>query len=576
MTGLRLISAYFLLAVATNAQAVINGPSESTGTFTLHWSSLPVGVVSASMLIDQTTGQTYYGPSTNPNSGSQTFTLPNGTYYFREEQCMSFSLGGSYVCMTMDTHTVVVSDGASPPPGATHIVTQGQFNSDGFEDIAVIAPAPGLRKVDDFILAGDGSGNYTTLTHPTSGQLNAARAGATTAAAVTVGDLSMDLAKDVVITNLNGVDDLIIWSTDTQPNNHPVSTLRVTPEVTNFIDDMASGLADTNFFDNAVTTETVTVAGWFVVNVIIISPGYAYDEHGNWRYFDIGFARILLYLVFNETFEVLDPNISPEAYMLDQELDNLGSANPADVGEAGEKIIAILRGILNSEFLLPEIRPPWGDPEDGRIVVNAIYFTPILCRLFNLNCSDGDNQRTERELEDRENCVLGAGITIGAYKQPKVNAPPGNDFSITSSQRTFSSGISHAERRSFWVSRLNDSRDPLAPLAIDVVDDAFFLGCAANSRYLRFAEGTSAPTDLTVVGFDVVEGHRNATDDEISRIGPFVVGKLGPRQVADYHYSVFRRYGLPKRTFGGTPITGSRNEALGTKWVWCPSCDEDN
>jgi RHS repeat-associated protein len=53
-------------------------------------------------------------------------------------------------------------------------------------------------------------------------------------------------------------------------------------------------------------------------------------------------------------------------------------------------------------------------------------------------------------------------------------------------------------------------------------------------------------------------------------------GLLSAGQIYDYHVSVFRRFGLPSTTFGGSQISGSRNEALGTNSIlgWCRGCDK--
>jgi hypothetical protein len=113
-------------------------------------------------------------------------------------------------------------------------------------------------------------------------------------------------------------------------------------------------------------------------------------------------------------------------------------------------------------------------------------------------------------------------------------------------------------------------------LALDVVDDESLLGCLANKRYLRYAEKFSVSDSLTSVGVQIMQAHADATTLEFSNNGPFVVGKLGPRQIADYHHDTFNSIDLPSKTFGGTPFIGHRNEAIGTGVSFCPSCDNDN
>jgi hypothetical protein len=92
---------------------------------------------------------------------------------------------------------------------------------------------------------------------------------------------------------------------------------------------------------------------------------------------------------------------------------------------------------------------------------------------------------------------------------------------------------------------------------------------------LAFARRRGATTDLTRVGFLIIDGHNRLTDREDNENGPFFVSKLGPRQIADYHFEVFNGLGLPNRTFGAALFTGHRNEAALFALIFCPSCDQD-
>ena len=158
---------------------------------------------------------------------------------------------------------------------------------------------------------------------------------------------------------------------------------------------------------------------------------------------------------------------------------------------------------------------------------------------------------------------------------PAVPAGVNQDFRLTVFQSSQANGVTDASRLLFWGSRLNDSRDPLGPLAIDVVNDAFLLGCIANRRYLSFAIEGGATTNLTDVGVLIMRAHADAVQSEESSPSPFLVGKLGVRQIADYHHDVFTGLGLSRRTYGGTPITGLRSEAPLYGPVFCQSCDDD-
>ena len=52
-----------------------------------------------------------------------------------------------------------------------------------------------------------------------------------------------------------------------------------------------------------------------------------------------------------------------------------------------------------------------------------------------------------------------------------------------------------------------------------------------------------------------------------------VKGLLNPTQIAEYHYEVFDTMGLPRSTFGGTPLTGRLFEAGVWRSIWCTGCD---
>ena len=568
--------------LSSSSLAAITGPTTSNGTFTLSWSNPPLGMSSATGLIDVTTGEKFMGQSAN--SGSKTFTLPNGTYDFEEEQCILIAPTDGF-CVITDTHTVVVTGAPPPPPGPDHVVTRGDFNSDGQLDIAVVAPVGANRKIDDFILLNTGGGNYATLLSPTSTQITAARSATVISEEVFVGDPNLDFEKDVILKGMSGIDDLVVWSADSQTSNHPIRVLRLTQEIVDFVADTVQRFGDPGFFANAVTTQTITVAGWYVVDVFITSPGFAYDENGVWRYFDIGPATILLFLEIGETIQVLNPNVSGPAYQLGQRIDVLENGTVGQVADAVEEMLIILEDILNTDLGIPEVRPPWGNDSDAPGAIPGIDVVfDVLCEAIGAFCVEeaGSDVQLERILNMIDECeesaiVSGIRALLGSddYRQPEVSAPIGQNYLITPSQRSAVGGSTQSVRRAFWVDRLNNSRDPVAPLAIDVVDDTFALGCLANRRYLEYAEEFGATDDLVTVGYLVLEAHVRATDREDSDNGPFVEGKLGPRQIADYHHQVFRDLGLPKKTFGGTP-NGWRWQAKITSRYWCPSCDDDN
>ena len=52
-----------------------------------------------------------------------------------------------------------------------------------------------------------------------------------------------------------------------------------------------------------------------------------------------------------------------------------------------------------------------------------------------------------------------------------------------------------------------------------------------------------------------------------------VPGLLNSEQITVYHHRVFTELGLPKATFGGTPLTGHLWEVDIWDGIWCKGCD---
>ena len=52
-----------------------------------------------------------------------------------------------------------------------------------------------------------------------------------------------------------------------------------------------------------------------------------------------------------------------------------------------------------------------------------------------------------------------------------------------------------------------------------------------------------------------------------------VPGLLNPTQITVYHHQVFTDLGLPKSTFGGTPLTGQLWEVDVWDGLGCKGCD---
>ena len=120
--------------------------------------------------------------------------------------------------------------------------------------------------------------------------------------------------------------------------------------------------------------------------------------------------------------------------------------------------------------------------------------------------------------------------------------------------------------KEFWESRL-DSGDPIAELALDVLNDRGF-GAFANERLLNFAEQYDIRLTIEEVNVRVMRKHA-----EITKVDKD--GLLTAVNIARYHHEVFAEYGLPPETFGGTPVTGLPGEAAFTGWIWCRECPKE-
>lgn len=109
----------------------------------------------------------------------------------------------------------------------------------------------------------------------------------------------------------------------------------------------------------------------------------------------------------------------------------------------------------------------------------------------------------------------------------------------------------------------------MGSMGVNVVDNAYILGCIANERTLLFAGDYGQSVSLTSIGIDIMEAHADAVQSDTFGIP----GNLRASDVATYHFQVFAIFGLPPRTFGGAPLTGTSSEAEKTKFIWCPSCE---
>jgi RHS repeat-associated protein len=116
----------------------------------------------------------------------------------------------------------------------------------------------------------------------------------------------------------------------------------------------------------------------------------------------------------------------------------------------------------------------------------------------------------------------------------------------------------NGDRRSFWTSRAARG-DPYGPIGLTTYTNSSILGQEANMR-LRDAILDRSPTmtsdqisaEVQQVGVDLMRQYAGA----VSRYG-----NVNASRFADIHYAVFAAHGLPRSTYGASPIFGSHLEA---------------
>ena len=207
------------------------------------------------------------------------------------------------------------------------------------------------------------------------------------------------------------------------------------------------------------------------------------------------------------------------------------------------------------------------DAEVGLSDFGARFYDPELARFLSIDPADINIEQTmtfNRYLYVNNN----------PYKYVDLDGREAKyNYSITEKQREFAST---GNRAGFWKSRLQDSHDPVGKIGLKALNndgsilDYLFGGQAINNRMQAYSRVyNSGHLDLDEVGVKLMNAHMDAVNlDDNGE-----VGLLNPRQIATYHHEVFKEYGLPPTTFGGTPMTGNLFEANLTRFIWCTGCD---
>jgi hypothetical protein len=142
----------------------------------------------------------------------------------------------------------------------------------------------------------------------------------------------------------------------------------------------------------------------------------------------------------------------------------------------------------------------------------------------------------------------------------------------------------------FWQSR-TERGDPIGSLGQEFGDnpDDQSVGTYLSSggleselgkQFVDESGGSVIPEQLDEAikeGFDearqnLARAHIEAVDNDKRGTENF----LSAGQITDYHHDVFGSMGLPRNTFGGTMVTGTKLEGkISGALVWCKSCDKE-
>ncbi len=173
---------------------------------------------------------------------------------------------------------------------------------------------------------------------------------------------------------------------------------------------------------------------------------------------------------------------------------------------------------------------------------------------------DGSQGAIEEEEEEEE-----FGEVEEFPDEVLEDAQKGHSYAITDEQRAMAAA---EDRKGFWTSRLEDSKDPLARTALNIVNDEGAMEKITNWRlrnYLKFSKSIYSEHD---VGVALMNAHIDAVDfDFKNSIGNFA-GSLSYKQVDTYHYEVFKQLQISPRVYGGDWVPGVISNP-----VYCQGCD---
>ncbi len=581
---------FFLLLISffsLNANAV-SPPSasgnQSDGNYTITYNHNTNHPVLASWLEEKVDGGAWTTITDSAPLGTINFTdKVNGTYQYRVVQLEAsyYSYPLPFTIIWSPAITVVVTGGAPSDMAYSTQLTynyqarRGDINADGLQDLYIKRTSGGSSNngvLYETILTQLADKTFSVLSASAS-QKATASGWPTINVDIRSADFNIDGYIDLVVkdigNHISGAANQMIFSSGNPSNGQASAATSLGSYINKTMTNIAGNFSNPDYFDQYMVQVQVPYP--------ILVCGYYYDY----------FYESLVYGCWYEYVIVTVPGYDPN--FVSQEGLNFAftwteleqASTDGDFRTKAEILYDIFGTILGIDMGVD--RPDFNNQNAVEEALAKIWvILSDLCGEAGVaECISSGSQTVGEEvlhgITGLQNCTdqLLTGqaplpFTGNPFKTPKVAHSGSQNFAITSSQLSYSSGTNDSARRNFWLSRFNDSKDPMGPMGVNVVDNAYILGCIANERTLLFAFDYGQTVSLTSIGVDMMVEHRISVGLDNENL----IGKLSAGQVRDYHSVVFNRSGLPSRTFGGAPLTGSRAEAEKTKFIWCPSCDD--
>ena len=504
-----------------------------------------------------------------------------------------------------------------------YAVYQGDFNSDGKIDLyvkqkpqVVILHGPIATPilippdVTDFVLQQNADKTFAIVSNLTSAQKATLSGWPESVIELVLNDVNIDGIVDIILRDIEveivGAFDQIVFADTVNANAPPMKILSMNDDFQQFYFETNEWVLNTSYFeDNAPTIFATTTHPYAITSALYGSNGaleFLYDcavefddcivqylNPATWLPQNAGISCFQLTAqwfyqgltntqTLQETFSVF---CNPLAYFYVVYVNDPTMVKDYSVYNTNALIIAnalsAFRGTGEIDSLNPDaqiIRDIFANilglglihfygecPADIDIeICDAWWYIKIFVQISSIMLSV-----CERNTDDSTNCpalFLHPNLFSGVCQAVTRDITPSQD--ILADQ---------LNRRGFWLSRHSDSCDPVAPIALAIVDNVG-VGQIAIEWLNKVAENEGAAIDINQIGVDLMNAHKEETRSDFTNI----LHLLSTSQVSDYHHGVLEIHHLPKHAFGGTPFGdyskfGDIVENLTGRFFWCTGCD---